>query len=73
VRLAAPFKFDLSEHLVPGENTITVRVANTLAPHYTVPDRSRNQLMQSLRYDDVGPTASGILGPVSLQLYPPAE
>jgi hypothetical protein len=69
-RLAAPFKYDLKDTVTPGKNTITVHVANTLAPHYTIPDMSRNQLMQSLQYDDVGPTASGLLGPVSLFLYP---
>lgn len=68
-RLAAPFKYDLEGVVDPGENTLTVHVANTLAPHYTIPDKSRNPLMQSLQYDDVGPIKSGLIGPVPLFFY----
>lgn len=60
VRVAAPFKFDLSKLVRPGENVIEVRVANTLASHYSVPDMSLHP----------GPTRSGLLGPVSLRLHP---
>ncbi len=56
VRLARPFRFDLSPHLVQGENTIEVRVANTIAPHYTT--------IPALH---IGPTESGLFGPVKLQ------
>ena len=57
VRLARPFQFDLSEMIQPGTNTIEVRVANTLAPHYTVTNSVQN----------LGPTDSGLLGPVTLK------
>jgi glycosyl hydrolase family 106( putative alpha-L-rhamnosidase)/glycosyl hydrolase family 2 len=59
VRLARPFKFDITRLLHPGENTIEVRVANTIAPHYTVTNKVHN----------LGPTASGLLGPVQLTLF----
>jgi hypothetical protein len=58
VRLAAPFKFDLTESLKPGANRIDVRVANTIAPHYTVTNKVHN----------LGPTTSGLMGPVTLTL-----
>lgn len=57
VRLARPFQFDLSKLLREGENTIEVHVANTIAPHYTVTNRVQN----------LGPTDSGLLGPVTLK------
>ncbi len=60
VRLAAPFKFDLTESLKPGPNRIDVRVANTIAPHYTVTNKVHN----------LGPTTSGLMGPVTLTLQP---
>jgi arylsulfatase A len=57
VRLANPFKFDISQWLKPGDNRIEIRVANTIAPHYTVTNRSEN----------LGVTDSGLLGPVTLK------
>ncbi|MFV2069047.1 MAG: glycosylhydrolase-like jelly roll fold domain-containing protein, partial [Pirellulales bacterium] len=57
VRLARPFHYDLSELIHPGRNTIEVHVANTIAPHYT----ETNQVM------NLGPTDSGLLGPVVLR------
>ncbi|MHC4401688.1 MAG: glycosylhydrolase-like jelly roll fold domain-containing protein, partial [Planctomycetota bacterium] len=63
VRLARPFKFDLAGVVREGENTIEVRVANTIAPHYTVTNRVHN----------LGPTASGLIGPVILRQELPAE
>ena len=39
VRLARPFQFDLTELIRTGTNTLEVRVANTIAPHYTVTNR----------------------------------
>ncbi|HID22699.1 MAG TPA: hypothetical protein EYP14_09905, partial [Planctomycetaceae bacterium] len=57
VRLARPFKFDLTGLLHEGDNTLEVRVANTIAPHYTVTNRVNN----------LGPTDSGLLGPVVLR------
>ncbi len=62
-RIAAPFTYDLSEAVEPGENTITVRVANTLAPQYEIPDKTLHQ----------GPTTSGLVGPVTLSFYPTDE
>ena len=55
VRVAQPFKFDVTGLLRDGENTIEVRVANTIAPHYT-----------TIPAQNLGPTDSGLVGPVSL-------
>jgi len=64
VRLARPFAFDIGGLVREGGNTIEVRVANTVAPHYTVTNQVQN----------LGPTDSGLLGPVTLrQELPPAE
>lgn len=57
-RVAAPFKFDLSNLVKSGENVIEVRVANTLAPHYSIPKKAR----------DLGPVRSGLVGPVKLNI-----
>lgn len=57
VRLARPFKFDLRGLLREGRNTFEVRVANTLAPHYTVTRNAHN----------LGPTTSGLVGPVVMR------
>jgi hypothetical protein len=61
IRLARPFSFDLSQHLRTGTNRITVKTLNTLANY-----------MSSLptRYVYEGQTASGMLGPVTLQFSP---
>lgn len=59
IRLARPFKFDLTRFVTEGENRIEVRVANTIAPHYTVTNQAHN----------LGPTASGLIGPVILELF----
>ena len=64
VRLAWPFTFDIGGLVREGTNTIDVRVANTVAPHYTLANKVQN----------LGPTDSGLLGPVTLkQELPPAE
>lgn len=55
VRVARPFKFDVSELIHRGENEIEVRVANTIAPHYT-----------TIPAENLGPTDSGLVGPVRL-------
>ncbi|MFV1965796.1 MAG: glycosyl hydrolase, partial [Pirellulaceae bacterium] len=57
VRLARPFQFDLTGFIQEGANVLEVRVANTIAPHYTVTNRVPN----------LGPTDSGLLGPVTLK------
>jgi hypothetical protein len=56
-KVAAPFKFDLTGKVQPGENEIEVRVANTLAPHYTIPKKAMH----------MGPLESGLVGPVQLK------
>jgi hypothetical protein len=55
-RLARPFKYELTKFLQEGDNTIEVRVANTIAPHYT-----------TVPAMNLGPTDSGLLGPVILK------
>lgn len=57
-RVAAPYKFDLSQLVQSGKNEIEVRVANTLAPHYSTP----------LKTIHLGPTKSGLVGPVQLKI-----
>jgi hypothetical protein len=58
VRFARPFRFDITELVHEGPNTIEIKVANTLANHYsTYPTRWVFQ----------GQTVSGLLGPVTLQ------
>ena len=57
IRVAPPWKLDLSGLLQAGQNTLTVRVFNTLSNHYqTSPSRYR------------GDPVSGLIGPVSLIL-----
>ena len=56
VKLAKPFTFDLSDAAQAGENTIRVHVANTIAPHY-----------QTIPAHNLGPTASGLIGPVKIR------
>lgn len=58
IRVAAPFKFNLSELIQSGENEIEVRIANTLAPHYTIPKKALQ----------LGPVESGLVGPVHLKI-----
>ena len=55
VRVAPPWRVDVSGLLKPGENVVEVLVFNTLANHYqTIPSRYRGQ------------PASGLFGPVRL-------
>jgi hypothetical protein len=58
VKVAAPYKFDLTGLVQSGSNEIEIRVANTLAPHYTVPRQAK----------DLGPVDSGLVGPVKLKI-----
>ncbi len=62
VCLAHPFRFDLSDNFHAGDNLLEVHVANTLAPHYLETNESTN----------LGPTDSGLLGPVTLRQQMPA-
>jgi hypothetical protein len=56
VKLAAPWKFDLTGKLQPGENLIEILVYNTLGNYYlTTPSMY------------VGRTNSGLIGPVRLE------
>ena len=59
VRLARPFKYEITNFLREGDNTIEIRVANTAAPHY-----------QTIPAMNLGPTDSGMLGPVQLIRQP---
>jgi hypothetical protein len=56
VRVAPPWRVDISKQIQAGENRIEVLVFNTLANHYlTIPTRYRGDL------------TSGLLGPVTIQ------
>jgi hypothetical protein len=56
IRVAPPWRVDISKWVKPGENRLEVLVFNTLANHYqTVPTRYRGEL------------TSGLLGPVTLE------
>jgi hypothetical protein len=62
IRVAPPWRVDVSKHVMPGENRIEVLVYNTLANHYlTVPTRYR------------GDPTSGLLGPVTLLVTTPND
>lgn len=57
IRVAPPWRVDLSKQVRSGDNRIEVRVFNTLANHYrTIPTRYRGEL------------TSGLLGPVTLDV-----
>ena len=57
IRVAPPWRVDISKQVRAGENRIEVLVFNTLANHYrTIPTRYR------------GSTRSGLLGPVRLDI-----
>lgn len=57
IRVAPPWRVDISKQVRPGENRIEVLVYNTLANHYlTIPTRYRGEL------------TSGLLGPVKLEI-----
>ncbi len=57
IRVAPPWRVDISKQVQPGENRIEVLVFNTLANHYlTIPTHYRGEL------------TSGLLGPVTLQV-----
>jgi len=58
IRVAPPWRVDVSEQVTAGDNRIEVLVYNTLANHFvTVPTRYRGSL------------TSGLLGPVRLTVY----
>ena len=56
IRVAPPWRIDISDCVKLGENTLEVLVYNTLANHYqTIPSRYR------------GSPLSGLMGPVTLE------
>jgi hypothetical protein len=58
IRVAEPFQFNITQMIKPGDNEIEIRVANTLAPHYSLPSKAFH----------LGPVKSGLIGPVSLRI-----
>ena len=58
VRMAPPWRFDVTRLVVEGENRIEVKVVNTLANHMST---------YPTRYVYEGQTVSGLLGPVTIQ------
>jgi len=60
VRLAPPWKIDISPFVTVGANKIEALIFNTLANHYqTIPTRYR------------GSAVSGLIGPVEIEIGPP--
>jgi hypothetical protein len=60
IRATPPWRLDISDRVVPGENRIAILVYNTLANHYaTIPTHYR------------GSPASGLLGPVTIEVQAP--
>lgn len=54
VRMAAPWRFDVSGLLHPGENRLEIRVYNTAAPHYvSIPTLYRGETTSGLLEDPV--------------------
>ena len=58
VRMARPYRFDVTGLVAEGENEIQVKVVNTLANHMST---------YPTNYVYEGQTVSGLLGPVKLQ------
>ena len=58
IRLWRPYKFDVTGSLKPGSNSISVRIFNTLGPHYAtgMPTRFINEEQ----------VESGLFGPTRL-------
>lgn len=62
IRIAPPWRLDISRQVKTGDNRIEVLVYNTLANHYlTIPTHYR------------GDPTSGLLGPVTLEVARPAR
>ncbi len=60
VRLARPYRFDISETIREGANRLEVTVYNTLANHY-----SKGEISSEFVFE--GQTVSGLIGPVTLE------
>ncbi len=63
----APYELDITEHVLPGINHLRIVVANTLSNHYAQFDELRDQPL-SAGGDRPERRASGLLGPVAIQL-----
>ena len=62
VRIAPPWRFEISHLVRPGDNSLEVLVSNTLANHYSV------GIPTQYVYEDQ--TVSGLLGPVKIEFEP---
>jgi hypothetical protein len=62
VRLARPFRFDVTQLISEGRNHIEIKVANTLANHMST---------YPTKWVFDGQTASGLFGPVELRFLAP--
>jgi hypothetical protein len=76
VKLARPFRFDITELVKEGSNRLEIKVANTLANHMsTYP--TQWVLGGEVKPDWPAPverqTLSGLLGPVELLFYAPVQ
>lgn len=60
-----PYRYEISESVRPGENTLTVEVANTVANHYATETPTD--------YVYEGQKRSGLIGPVTLSVQPRAS
>ena len=64
VKLARPFRFDITSLVKEGTNTVDIKVANTLANHMST---------YPTKWVLEGQTVSGLLGPVALHFYSPVQ
>jgi alpha-L-rhamnosidase/Glycosyl hydrolases family 2, sugar binding domain len=62
LRLARPFRFDITDFVTEGHNTLTIKVANTLANHMST---------YPTKWIFDGQTVSGLLGPVRVRFSAP--
>lgn len=60
IRIAPPWRLEITRHLAPGENELHILVTNTLANHYSV------EIPTGFVFP--GQTASGLMGPVDLEV-----
>jgi hypothetical protein len=65
VRIWHPYRFDITEAVKPGANTVAIRVFNTLGPHFAQGHPSRHV------FD--GQIQSGLFGPVKVHLLPAVD
>lgn len=59
VRIARPYRFDITKHAKPGDNHIAVKVVNTLANHMS---------SYPTKHILTGQMISGLQGPITIQL-----